>query len=94
MASPVKWRLACEQARRETDPHKIGELISAAILSLHERLDELGIRQGPFMGERLAIFEAFQQLDALRRDYKRYSALVCKSVSSATGPDLKGLLLQ
>jgi hypothetical protein len=70
------------------------EFVGAAMFLIHERLDELGFRQGRFSNERLEIFEAFRQLDALYRDYKRSLQPNRKSISSADGSGPKGLPLQ
>jgi hypothetical protein len=94
MFGPVRWKLACQHAFGETDFRKISKLVAAAILLLHERLDELGLNQGSFMRERLEIVEAFRQLDTLNRRYRTSSQLGEESFSSAVGSAPKELPLR
>ena len=67
-----EWREACRRALRESDrkEQEIELQIAQAVQALHGRLDELGLELDGVAPERLAIFEAFRELDALRRKLK------------------------
>jgi hypothetical protein len=63
----VDWQQAYLAALRAAEEGKLEERIERAILALYARVDELRRQQGASR-ERLAISDAFRNLDALRRD--------------------------
>lgn len=71
MSVPGTWRTACDVALQDVNTAEKNRLIASAMDALHARLDELDSCRLELLEERLAISEAFRNLDAARRESDR-----------------------